>query len=273
MLITAVTTTMISLLVLGIFLILVYNVNNIGEAITSQVEITAFLNKNIDNSQLNELRKELSNISQVREIEYVSPDSALSKLGKDLGINLRILADENPLPPALIIRAITASEIPQIVERINKIQEIEEIKYGESILRKILTISIIIKFVGFMLVILMGIGTLFTVMNTIRLTVITRRTEIKIMQLVGATGWFIRWPFLFEGIFIGLTASIITVIVLTAGYYLFARGIQNAVPFVFPLISFYGMSKVLFMLLMTSGILMGFTGSYISVGKFLDEET
>ncbi|MEW6200716.1 MAG: permease-like cell division protein FtsX, partial [bacterium] len=231
------------------------------------------MRRDIPNIQVTTLIEKVRRLPQVRNIEYVPPEGALKKLEKDLNIDLTMNPTDNPLPPALIIRVQDARHIRQVADQVGQMKGVEDLKYGETVLQRVLAISIAIKFIGFALTVLMGIATLFTIMNTIRLTVVARRKEIRTMQLVGATGWFIRWPFLLEGIFFGLTGAVLSAAILSGGYYFFSTRLQTALPFLLPIVDELIMLKALFIFLCLCGFLMGVAGSYISVTKFLADET
>lgn len=268
----AVSTSTVALLTLGIFLIMVFNINKIAGELSSQVEIRAFLKKDVTSAQIKSLVDTLERIPQVKSVEYVSSESALRWLEKNLNLDLDMPADENPLPAALVLHVNDLRQTEAVASQVSGLPGVSDLKYGESVLRKILSFSLTIKFIGFFMTVLMGIGTLFTLINTIRLTVIARRVEIRTMQLVGATGWFIRWPFLLEGIFIGLVGALVSALVLSLGYLFFMAKFQALITFVFPMVEHAVMVRSLFSLLTLCGILMGLTGSYISVTRFLEEE-
>jgi cell division transport system permease protein len=268
----AFSTATIALLTLGLFLTMVFNFNRMANELSSQVEIRAFLKHDVAAPQIKSMMETLERIPQVKSVQYVSPEQALKVLEKGLNLNLDMPTDENPLPPALVIRVNDTRQIETVAAQVGGLSGVADMKYGESILRKILALSMMVKFVGLFVSILMGAGTLFTLVNTIRLTVIARRAEIRTMQLVGATGWFIRWPFLLEGVFIGAVGAVFSTMVLSFGYLLLFSSIQENLGFLFPLVDRGEMIRTLFALLMICGVVMGFSGSYISVTRFLEEE-
>jgi cell division transport system permease protein len=268
----AISTSAISLLTLGVFLIMVFNINQLTNQLSSQVEIRAFLKKDITNAQVKNLADTVERIPQVKSVAFVSPEEALKWLEKNINLNLDMSADENPLPPTLVIHVSDPRQTETVASQISGLPGIDDMKFGATIVRKILALSITVKFLGFFVTILMGVGTLFTLINTIRLTVIARRAEIRTMQFVGATGWFIRWPFLLEGIFIGIMGAVVSAFILSLGYMILAARIQENLSFLFPLVDRGEMARKLFWLLCTCGVLMGITGSYISVTRFLEEE-
>ncbi len=269
--VAAASTATISLLTLGISLMMVYTINNLSAEITSQVEIRAFLENDVTNYEIKNLQEKIFEMPQIRSIEYVSPDRALDKLQEDLNIELDISPEENPLPHALVIRVTDPRQIGIVADQVREMQGVTELKYGKSILQGILKLSLVVKFLGYLVTMLMSAGALFTIMNTIRLTVIARQEEIRTMQLVGATGWFIRWPFLMEGVFLGTAGGLVAALVLAVSYYLLGARIQNSLPFIIPLVKASVMAQMLVILLLLAGCIMGIAGSYISITRFLVE--
>jgi len=267
----AASTTVLSLLTLGISLAIVYSINNLVVEVTSQVEIRAFLRKDVSNYKIKELQDQMMKLPQVRRVEYISSDRALDKLQEDLNLNLEMTPEENPLPPALVIRVADPRQVGVVADQIREMNGIEDMNYGETILKGILDASKIIKFVGYFLTILMAAAALFTIINTIRLTMIARKDEIRTMKLVGATTWFIRWPFMMEGIMLGLIGALISTIMISSGYMILTGRLQAALPFVFPVVENVVLTKKLFLILIASGIFMGLSGSYISMTRFLAE--
>jgi cell division transport system permease protein len=267
----AASTSVLSLITLGMSLVFVYNINNLSVEIMSQVEIRAFLDKSLSNVGISDLREKIMKLPQVKRIEYIDPGSALDKLQEDLNINLNMAPEENPLPPALVIHVSDPRQIGVVADKIKQLDGVEELQYGEKIIQSILALNLVIKFVGYSLTMLMAIGALFTIMNTIRLTLIARRQEIRTMQLVGATSWFIRWPFLLEGATLGLIGALLSTLMLAVGYFIVSAKIQASLPFIFPLVPYGEMSRSLFWILLLAGSVMGYTGSYISISRFLQE--
>lgn len=272
MTVAATTTSVLSLITLGISLIFIYNINNLTAEITSQVEIRAFLKLDLSNVRIVNLRAEILKFPEVKRVEYVSPDAALDKLEGELQIDLDMMPEENPLPPALVVRVSDPRAIGMVAERIKELDGVDELLYGENIIQGILAVSVVIKFIGYMLTMLMAVGALFTIMNTIRLTLIARRIEIRTMQLVGATSWFIRWPFLLEGVTLGALGALFSAFFLSLAYFLLSARIQSSLPFIFPLVPEGAMTQRLVSILLLAGMAMGLAGSYISLSRFLTED-
>ncbi len=269
---TAITTTFISLFVLGIFIVLLLNLQSFSKKLTSQFEITVFLQNTLTESEIDHLKDMILKLQQIKEIEYISPQMALKKLEKDMNVDLGIVDEENPLPPTFVIHVKNAKYITEISNIIKNFYGVELVRSRENLLKRVLKISIAIKISGFILFMIMSAGSLLTIINTIRLTVISRRKEIRIMQLVGASEWFIRWPFIFEGIFHGLSGALVAVVTISFGYTIFYFIMKPYLIFLFPILKGANVFKTLFFLLPTFGTVIGFFGSYISVGTYLESE-
>jgi cell division transport system permease protein len=270
----AISTSFFSQLILGSLILVVFNINHISAQVWSQVEIWCFM----ETSNREEVVARAEQIQENRmvrgPVEIKTPKKALEELEKDLEIGLWDKDEENPLPWTLVVRVHDPDQVQPVVDfLINDLGfKKDDLRYPKDVVRKINTASMVIKVGGYFLTVLMATLTLFIIMNTIRLTVIARRAEIRTMQLVGATSWFIRWPFLLEGIIIGLTGSMISALILGVMYY-FGHDMYMRVLFFLPHpIGTLQMMRILFTVAVISGFSMGLAGSYISVARFLDED-
>ena len=267
----AASTSVISLLTLGISLVFVNNINRLSTEIASQVEIHAFMKTGTDNYQVKSLQDEILKIPQVRRVEYISPDRALDKLQEDLNLDLEMSPEENPLPPGLVIRVGDPRQVGVVADQVKAMKGIAELQYGESILQNLIEISILVKFIGYLMTLLMALFALFTIMNTIRLTVLARKSEIRTMQLVGATAWFIRWPYALEGAILGIIGALIATGMIAIAYYILSGRIQSSFPMVIPMVEPGEMSRRILGTLVAAGIVMGVAGSHMSISRFLTE--
>lgn len=275
----AISTSFFSQLIFGSLILMIFNINHISNQIWKQVEIRAYIEspeanrENID-ALIDQIKKTKP---QVTAITKLSPEQAMDSMEKELGMSLWDRDEANPLPWTLIITVQKPDQIRQIVAYLLEMKgkfkfTKDNLRYPEDVVQKINNVSMIIKIGGYILTVLMAGLTLFIIMNTIRLTVIARRSEIRTMQLVGATSWFIRWPFLLEGVIIGLIGSAVSGVLLCIMYYFAYRIFMNLLYFLPHPLGIYEMARILFLMLGLSGLLMGLAGSYISVKRFLEEE-
>lgn len=272
MTVAAISTVMVSLVILGSFLLIMVNINNLASSLSSRVEIAVYLKKGQEAVDITLLRSNLYKIKGIKEIDYIPKEKALERLQKDLGerVNLKDVLASNPLPDCLEIRVNGPEEIERIVKEIKQYPQVEDIVYAQKVLNKLLTIEKAVQTAGVISIILMGLATLLLIVNTIRLTVFARRKEIRIMQLVGATDWFIRWPYLLEGAIVGVGGACLAIIILSSGYYYIVLQLKKSLPFI-PLVQDTGMLINLGIILLMVGAFLGMMGSLIGVGKFLQE--
>jgi cell division transport system permease protein len=265
----SVSTIMILVMILGIFLLLAMNLNHMAENVLQQLQITARLSPTLKNEQIQELKKKIILIPEVSSAEFVSKDEAFRRLQKNLGRSISISdVGVNPLPNYFEVSLKSPREIELVAGRISKLPGVETVRYGQDLSRKIISVSRVVYWTGAVLIILLLISTLFIVSNTIRLTVFARRREIRIMQLVGAANWFIRWPFVIEGMLQGLGGALLSVFLINLFYPFLADSVKNAFLFI-PILPPELVIPRLTALLLTAGILTGAAGSIISVNKFL----
>lgn len=255
---------------LGIFLILIWNMNNmLSTTFMQQIVIIARLEKNINSRDITRIRNEFKNIPNINESAFINKDRALMELQEKFGkqVDLTNLKN-NPLPNYFKIKVANENQIALTAGLVKKIKGVEEVKYGEGFTEKLLKIDKAIKIAGFLIIFLLLIVNIFVVSNTIRLTVFARSREIRIMQLVGAANWFIRWPFIIEGILQGIIGSLLSIVIIALTYPELAAQFHQQLPFI-PLIYPAIVITKLSVLLVIVGATVGAVGSFISVNKFL----
>lgn len=219
--IASITSVMASLTILGVIITIVLNVNNISEMAKMQFDtIQVFLVDELDNEQINKLGQDIGEINGVRFIDYETKKEALERMKEQWGDKAYLLEvlEENTLPNSYIIHLENIEIADNVVQSLNDMEGIEEIKYHKEILETMMGIANFVRTVGLVLIVILILITMFIIANTIKITLNSRRQEINIMKYVGATNWFIRWPFLMEGIILGLMGSIISLGIVYFGY-------------------------------------------------------
>ena len=263
-----------TLFILGVFMLSALNVQQTIKNIESKVEIKIFMRNDITLGQQKELEKKIKSIDKIVDIKYESKEQAVKKFKEQIGEENKDLVkgldkqQENPLPNSYIIKVKDPSMVTGVVNDIKDLKGIEKIQEGKKIVDKIVSITKTVKWVGMVLfVILIGVS-LFLIGNTIKITVYSRRREIGIMKYIGATDWFIRWPFVIEGAILGLTGALIGLVVLYNLYNVVYSKMASAlylVDFIKPAYVLGTMSWEFILL----GILIGAIGSILSIRKFL----
>lgn len=268
-------TTAVSMSIFGIFLIVHFNMQMMVKKWREKLQVVVYLQDNITQKDVDKLKSHFSSLQEIDEYFYVSKDQALKKFRKRLARNQTILdnLDVNPLPASFELKFKKKyrhyKKIKSVAEEVNKFKGIESLEFGEGWLERIETILFFLKFIVFAIGGLIGVGIIFIISNAIKLSLYARKDEIEIMQLVGATDWFIKGPFLLEGILQGFFGAFLSLIILYGFYEMFIDSLQTSSFFIgvqsFLFIPPRGIAYIIF-----SGVLIGYAGSYISLRKFLN---
>lgn len=258
-------TITLSLIVLGSFYIVIANSNYLMDMAKSVLELRVYLKEDADPYVL---QSKIIEYQGVKDIKYIPKEEGAKWLEKNLKINDLFVATENPLPNMISIKLRDDAKVKTLAQKVGLLDGVAEVEYGETFVEAMLIIIQIIWALGMTLVIIIGIVVLYIIINTIRITVFARRKEIEIMKLVGATDWFIRWPFVIEGIILGLIGATISLLLLSKGYGLLIQYIKQLAPFI-PLMAERLINRQLFVLMGSLGIFFGMIGSMMSLKKFL----
>lgn len=264
-------TVAVSLFVLGVFLILVLNMNRLAGMLESQVQISVYLEDHLTDRETRQIGYNIESLQGIDSVTYVDRETAKERLKERLGDQkylLDALSEDNPLPDAFEVTVTTPSVVESAAGAIAAMQGVEEAKYGQDVVEHLFDITRLMRIFGFVLMGLLGGATLFIISNTIRLTVFARRKEIAIMKYVGATDWFIRWPFLLEGIVLGCIGGFIAAVALRSFYAAMAAKIYSTLAF-FPLMPQYPFMNYVTLAILLAGIVIGAIGSVISLKRFL----
>jgi cell division transport system permease protein len=268
----SIATVAATLFILGVFLLTITNIKGIMKEIESQVEIKVILRDDIKINDQKDIERTIKETQGVEDVVLESKGQALENLKNKLGEQYQSLLDglekENPMPTSYIVKVEKPEIVSTVVEKVKDMPGIETIKDGREIVEKIIAISNAIRWVGIVIfAILIGVS-LFLIGNTIKLTVYARRREIGIMKYIGATDWFIRWPFILEGIFIGLLGALIAAAVLYFGYkFAYGRMITDVLMIRLTDPS-YIVNTILWQFVL-GGISIGVIGSVTAIRKFL----
>jgi len=278
--IASIISIVVSLFILGVFILLVLNVNAVADEADSQVQINVHLALNVDQKLRETLQTEIGNMPEVSKITFISKDQGLKDLRADMGKDAAELLegfdeDNNPLPDTLkveVVEPTTVAFVAEKIEALNKThadQPIYKVKYGKGSIETLFKITRAVRNIGFIFVAGLALMSMFLISNTIRVTILARRKEIGIMKLVGATNYFIRWPFFIEGALIGLIGSLITSGILYLGYSGLESSVQGDPMLQLQLIPFGDIWMLLIGMLVGLGVLIGVWGSTVSIRRFL----
>ncbi len=265
-------TVVASLIIFGIFILFNSNVNYIGQQIQNQQVIKAFIDESMTEEQVEAIGQQIKAIENVEKCELETKAQALEnfkeQLGEDNEVLLEGLEQDNPLRDSYIITAKDISHTEQIITQLELIEGIVNIKGEIEVVDLLQKVTNSIQMVSLGIMAVLVLISIFIISNTIKLTVFARRKEINIMKFVGATDWFIRWPFIVEGIIIGFIGAIFALILIGYGYnYTINFIYQNTM--IFQLRSISSLLQGLTLIFVLLGISIGTIGSAISIRKYL----
>lgn len=260
----------VTLLLVGVFIVIMMNLNQIADNIEKDVEIKVIIDLAADDKAVAKLEKQVLETPGVLEVEYSSNEQELDKMIKGLGDEFGLYKQDNPLRHALYLKAEDPQQTAPISKKIEAYEYTHEVIYGEGKVEKLFDVLNTGRNIGAVLIIGLLLTAMFLISNTIRITIAARQTEIGIMKLVGATNNFVRLPFILEGVWLGILGSILPMILITLAYF-------NLYEIIAPkmegeLYQPLAMTPFLYQLnglILGLGVLIGVWGSFMSVRKFL----
>ena len=272
MTIAALVTVFLSIVVLGGVLVFVYTTDALLKEVEEKVEITVYLvtDPDPDATAIEVMTSEIMSWSEVKSVVYVSKVDALERLKEDFKDNPEILENltSNPLPASFEIALVDPQAVDTVAARFEGDPIVDEVRYGKEIADKLFAFTSQARNFMLIFIVLLGIVAILLISNTIRLSIFARKREVEIMKLVGATNWFIRWPFVIEGVTVGfLGAAVAAAVVLALNAYLVDR-IRGSLPFM--AVPLDAVPYVLVtVLLLAVGVVIGAAGSGIGLRRFL----
>jgi cell division transport system permease protein len=271
MAVASVLTVTLSMFILGVFLSLVMNMNHMAAYLETQVEMSVYLRDGLTTEQVMNVGKRLKALPDMTEISFTDQDQAMVLFRERLGDQAQILdsVNGNPLPASYSLSFANPDALKSAAVIVGGFDEVDGVQYGQDIIEKLYQISRAIRLGGMLLIVFLAGAELFIISNTIRLTVFARRREIQIMKYVGATNSFIRWPFMLEGMIIGLIGSGLASLILWQLYAQTINGAAEAGLVFIPLIGVYPFMAYVTLFLLAIGIFIGALGSSISIRKYM----
>ena len=264
-----------TMIIFGIFLILGENINHFVEQVESAQGIQVFVKNEATQEQIDELGSKLKGINGVNTVEFVSKEDALKQMKERFGDQQDLLAgyeENNIFPASYVVTMTDLSKSKEVQDQILTFENVKKITSKDDTVSTLINLANGIKIVTGVILLLLVIISIFIIANTIKLTVHARRREISIMKYVGATNGFIRWPFIVEGMIIGIFASIISIVIVGLAYSFIAQSLVNS-EFMqvinMSLVTFSDMFNSIIFVYMLLGIGIGAMGSVISMRKYL----
>ena len=264
--------TTITLILVAVAMVAAANVNNATKLIEDELTVVVYLNGEVTSEQIENIKTELNSYKNVLETTYKSKDEwklEMSEYDDSFKTVLDYL-DENPLNDSFVVKVKDVKKLSETSEFIKGIEGVDTVKYGEGMVENVISVFDVIQKVVLVVVIALVLVTGFLISNTIKLTIFSRRGEIEIMRLVGASNITIKLPFLFEGFIIGVVGSIIPICITIYGYViLYSRMHGKLFSNMIMLIKPYPFVFKISLILLGIGALVGMYGSIKAVRKYL----
>jgi cell division transport system permease protein len=271
----AIGTITLALLTFGIFIITVINLNQIFDDWGKRIQVIVYMDEDTSSEGIKKVKEKIINLTQTENIIYVSKERALITLKKSLHNQNGILdnLDDNPLPASFEIQLKeeykNLQSVQAFVARVKGIDEVSDAEYGQEWLEKFSAFISMVKLVGVSIGCFLLLATIIIISNTIKLTIYSRREEIEIMKLVGATNFFIQTPFFLEGFIQGLSASLLSLGILYVSYKILISKIIIDYSLYLGYLDLIFLPQKLIIELILLGILLGLFGCAFSMGRFL----
>ncbi|WP_078429908.1 permease-like cell division protein FtsX [Alkalihalobacterium alkalinitrilicum] len=263
----------IMLFLVGIFLLLILNMNHLASTVEEDVEIHVYIDLTADEEQQEELRQEIEDVQYVENVEYVDRDAGLDQFIDSMDEMAPVfegLRSENPFNDKFVVRAETPQLTEMVAAEIEVLPSVDTVNFGKDVVDRLFAVTDFMRTFGIVLIAGMMFTAMFLISNTIKMTIVARKPEITIMRLVGATNGFIRWPFFVEGLLIGVIGALIPIILLITGYSYFYEIMSTRLEVMFfELIPVFPAIYQVAGILLVIGAFIGVWGSMMSVRKFL----
>lgn len=264
--------TTITLILVAVTVVCAANINNATKMIENELTIITYLKKDVTEEQIDNITTELKSYKNIEEVVYKSKDEwkmEMSNLADEYKTILDYF-DENPLMDSFVLKVNDVKKLSETSEYIKAIDGVDTVKYGEEMVEQVISVFDVVQKIVVVVVIALILVTGFLISNTIKLTIFSRRNEIEIMRLVGASNITIKLPFLFEGFIIGLIGAIIPVCITIYGYVilhsiLHGKLFSNMIMLIKPYPFVFGVSLIIVLI----GALVGMYGSIKAVRKYL----
>jgi len=266
----ATSTIVIALAVAGGGVMASANLVHLASILEAQVEVVGFLRNSLPAARQQRVLENIRALPAVRSAVIVQRGAALRRLQRTFGVTAATsdLLQSNPLPDSIEVRVTEAARVREVAATMRQLTGIDEVVFGTPVIDRLVALTGAVRVAGVAIVSLLATAALVIIMNTIRLTVASRRQEIEIMTLVGASPAFIRGPFLVEGALQGAAAALITTVLLVAGYITLAGRAAAALPFL-PLLPPAGAIPTAVLAVWILGIAVGFCASAIGLRRYL----
>lgn len=264
----------ITLLIVGIAIVVSYNVENMTKLVKEDFTIVSFVNTSATDEEIQDLKKTIESYKNVESVEHQTKTEIANEM-KDTSDSLSKIIDSwsedsNPLYDTLLVKVRDTEKISKTAEQISDLDLIDEVQYGQGMVENLLSIFKVLEKAMIVAMIALVFVTLFLITNTIKITIFSRKREIEIMRLVGASNFSIKQPFVIEGFCLGFLGSLIPIAVTLYGYSALYKHFNGQLfsPFI-KLVPAEPFIYFVSLILLGLGVVVGMFGSYRAVRKYL----
>lgn len=271
----SVTVLMACLIIMGAGIMIYFNINNVVDKVQSQNVVMVYVADDASEDETTQIGTSLKGISNVESCEFVPKEVAFQEQIQSMGGDAALFEgfDEIPLPDAYKVTVKDLSQFENTVSQIKQINKVDSVRENSDLASKLLSLRHAVSIVSVGLVIMLFLVALFIISNTIRITMFSRKLEISIMKAVGATNWFIRWPFMIEGMILGTISGIVSLGVLWGLYAVAEKVFAQTLSLIgFSLVPFSEYWWQILLVFVAIGLFTGGFGSIVSMAKYLKEQ-
>lgn len=271
----SVTVLMACLIIMGAGIMIYFNINNVVDKVQSQNVVMVYVADDASEDETTQIGTSLKGISNVESCEFVPKEVAFQEQIQSMGGDAALFEgfDEIPLPDAYKVTVKDLSQFENTVSQIKQINKVDSVRENSDLASKLLSLRHAVSIVSVGLVVMLFLVALFIISNTIRITMFSRKLEISIMKAVGATNWFIRWPFMIEGMILGTISGIVSLGVLWGLYAVAEKVFAQTLSLIgFSLVPFSGYWWQILLVFVAIGLFTGGFGSLVSMAKYLKEK-
>lgn len=273
--IASVAVLMACLLIIGVGAMAYFNINSLLDIVEAQNIVMVYVSDEADDVKTSELRLSLENMDNIASCEFVPKEDAFQRQVELMGGDSALFEGfkTSPLPDAFKVTVKDLSRFKETVSEIEKLDGVYNVRENSDLASKLVTVRRAVTIVSAGLVSMLFLVALFIISNTIRITMFSRKLEINIMKAVGATNSFIRWPFMVEGVLLGIISAGVSILLLWGLYELIIYAFSSVITMLgFSFVPFLSYVWYIFGAFLAIGIITGSFGSMVSMNRYLKEE-
>lgn len=260
----------VTLTLMALFVILAVNLDGFANNVETDLKIHANIDKLKTQEEIKKIESTIKNVNGVKKVTFSSKEQEMNILIEENGTVFQRYKENNPLNNVFIVEVKDAKDITSVTKKLNKIEGIEQAQYGGESIEEMIETFETLRYGGAVFLLALGFIAVFLISNTIKMTIYTRNTEIAIMRSVGATNWYIKTPFMIEGMFIGMLGALLPMLISGIGYTILYNAMGGQfLSAVFIMQKPFPFTFLICVILLLSGAIVGIIGSFHAVNKYL----